>query len=121
MNSSTTARLLVRVCIFVASIGSAGAEDPEQAASAMPAVLTSAMPPATARPAITRITLSRSELPAGVAAAAPALTAAPRELPAYKAQVHSRQMERDIVTLKAAHAAMRENDAARQPRLAALR
>jgi hypothetical protein len=30
-------------------------------------------------------------------------------------------MERDIATLKAAHAAMRENDAARQPRLAALR
>jgi Cu/Zn superoxide dismutase len=121
MNPSTIASVLVRVCIFAASIGSAGAEDPEQAASAMPAVLTSAMPSATAHPAITRITLSSSELPVGVTAAAPALTAAPRELSVHRAPAHSRQMERDIATLKAAHAAMRESDAARQPRLAALR
>lgn len=120
MQPTTIASLLVRVCICVATIGPAGAEDPEQDASAMPAVLTSAMQPATAHPAITRIILSRSELPVGVTAS-PLLTSATRELPAYKAQTHGRQMERDIATLKAAHAAMRENDAMRQPRMVALR
>lgn len=103
---------LVRCATFVASLGAAHAQ--EQASPVLQQAQPQVQPQAQAQlPGITRIRLTADELPVQ---ARPQL--------AYAAQVRApqRQMERDAITLRAAHAAMLQNEAShQQQRLALLR
>ena len=127
---------LFRAAMFVASIGPAHAAGQEQAApteisaaaapadmaayirdnvpAAMPADVQAepAAPAPVHRPA-TRIRLTASDMPA---------VAAPRPASAFQNAAPSRQLSRDVQTLKAARAALQLNDAmSHQQRLASLR
>ncbi|CAN7373281.1 hypothetical protein LJR289_002169 [Pseudoduganella sp. LjRoot289] len=130
MNPSTASLYLLRALLFVASIGPAHAAGQEQgtvayadavAASqalnvepADAAVATDTKAAAVAPPrAITRITLSASDMPAA---------SRQRDLPNFQAPPAGHQLERDVRTLKAARAAMLQQDANHlQQRMAALR
>ncbi|KQX01739.1 hypothetical protein ASC94_03810 [Massilia sp. Root418] len=100
--------------------GAAGQQDSASLADTVPmAVNVPAAEPRPAQPvrAITRIVLTADELPSAVRAQS-AYAAQPAGL--QRAPV--RQLERDAITLRAARAAMLQNDAShQQQRLAALR
>lgn len=121
MNPSTASLCLLRALLFVASIGPAHAAGQEQGTVAYAdsvAVRPAAnVEPVAAAPApqraITRITLSASEMPAA---------SRQRDLPNFQAPPVSRQLDRDVHTVKAARAAMLQQDANHmQQRMAALR
>lgn len=120
MNPSTASLYLLRGLLFAASIGPAHAAGQEQGTVAyadsvyapQAANVEPAPAPAPQR-AITRITLTASEMPAA---------ARQRDLPSYQPPPVSRQLDRDVRTLKAAHAALLQQDASHmQQRMAALR
>ncbi|WP_157201070.1 hypothetical protein [Massilia sp. Root351] len=117
---SSKCRALLSSALFMASIApacAAGQQDQQTPPALADTVPLAAPAPAAAvrpaAPAITRIVLAAEELPVP-GRAQPAYALQPRAAPV-------RQLERDAITLRAARAALLQNDASHRQQLAALR